>query len=78
MVYPRSRGELAYKQLREGADIGLSPLTRGTRKKVKGVRGKWRFIPAHAGNSYTVNRIRHAHYGLSPLTRGTRQKEPIG
>ncbi len=58
-VYPRWRGELISNDLKTLIRIGLSPLARGTLFTVRRRKGRFRFIPAGAGNSS----------GLSPQCR---------
>nr|CBX81714.1 hypothetical protein EAIL5_2894 [Erwinia amylovora ATCC BAA-2158] len=50
-VYPRSRGEHTSKTSLTATEAGLSPLTRGTRRRFVSDRAGKRFIPAHAGNT---------------------------
>ena len=51
-VYPRSRGELLALARCRRDQLGLSPLTRGTRSFRCQPQNSPRSIPAHAGNSY--------------------------
>ncbi len=50
-VYPRWRGEHAKPKTTHAVPIGLSPLARGTRGCSQPIRGRYRFIPAGAGNT---------------------------
>ncbi len=50
-VYPRWRGELAYRLVIAPPQLGLSPLARGTRRLPPAQPWIFRFIPAGAGNS---------------------------
>ncbi len=50
-VYPRWRGELDFSQVGKPANLGLSPLARGTLKNTNLLEHYMRFIPAGAGNS---------------------------
>ncbi len=50
-VHPRARGEHSISCSSGGATRGSSPRTRGTRVQPGGWRPRWRFIPAHAGNT---------------------------
>ncbi len=68
-VYPRSRGEHIIRNAHIIEVCGLSPLTRGTRRRVGVVTTEHRFIPAHAGNTSS------AHSGIGadsvyPRSRG--------
>ena len=54
-VYPRSRGEHAQPFQPAIADLGLSPLTRGTLCKSFDFAFISRFIPAHAGNTLKLS-----------------------
>ena len=53
-VYPRWRGELTRPARQIAADIGLSPLARGTRHQRPDRHRSARFIPAGAGNSLNI------------------------
>ncbi len=68
-VYPRSRGELDGVLLGLIQDLGLSPLTRGTRWPDHDDFNKMRFIPAHAGNSSSRWRW-HDNFTVYPRSRG--------
>ena len=50
-VYPRWRGEHVEQLSGVAANIGLSPLARGTRSEKHGCTDSDRFIPAGAGNT---------------------------
>ncbi len=50
-VYPRWRGELAYRLVIAPPQLGLSPLARGTQYAFNHCQAYFRFIPAGAGNS---------------------------
>ncbi len=50
-VYPRSRGEHGDMLANSESATGLSPLTRGTPRGDEEAMHKYRFIPAHAGNT---------------------------
>ena len=68
-VHPRLRGEL--KSI-EGIDIcwcGSSPLTRGTQSKALPRTVPRRFIPAYAGNSFSLSH-HPIHYSVHPRLRG--------
>ena len=51
VVYPRWRGELAYRLVIAPPQLGLSPLARGTQYAFNHCQAYFRFIPAGAGNS---------------------------
>jgi len=65
-VYPRWRGELAFWLHPPPAQLGLSPLARGTRSRSNRHTARHRFIPAGAGNSEGSS---HNMYGLSVYPR---------
>jgi len=50
-VHPRACGEHAAGDLAHRGGLGSSPRMRGTRSEGRAVRGRCRFIPAHAGNT---------------------------
>ena len=50
-VHPRSRGEHQDRGLGTAAGDGSSPLARGTRPDARPGTGRFRFIPARAGNT---------------------------
>ena len=54
-VYPRWRGEHRQAKAAMKAEIGLSPLVRGTRIITPALAGFLRFIPAGAGNTCREN-----------------------
>jgi len=51
-VHPRARGEHCQFTLASLHDVGSSPRTRGTRLVGLAERIRFRFIPAHAGNTH--------------------------
>ena len=53
--------------------VGSSPLTRGTPKNNVRWYLNGRFIPAYAGNSLVISKLKPSFYGSSPLTRGTQR-----
>ncbi len=53
-VYPRWRGELAYRLVIAPPQLGLSPLARGTQYAFNHCQAYFRFIPAGAGNSVNI------------------------
>ena len=53
-VYPRWRGELAYRLVIAPPQLGLSPLARGTQYAFNHCQAYFRFIPAGAGNSLNL------------------------
>ena len=70
-VHPRLREELIACRLGGVLCHGSSPLTRGTPWKIQGGGLQGRFIPAYAGNSLRMSKVRSIRGGSSPLTRGT-------
>ena len=54
-VYPRWRGELAENSQNNAITAGLSPLARGTQQQQYFPQCCQRFIPAGAGNSYSLS-----------------------
>ena len=50
-AHPRSRGEHVVTVDDGSTEVGSSPLTRGTRRRICGCRGILGLIPAHAGNT---------------------------
>ncbi len=68
-VYPRSRGEQAWLITVCGKSTGLSPLARGTGVVDYCMREVYRFIPARAGNSAVVRRVR-GRDAVYPRSRG--------
>ena len=72
-VHPRLRGELSKGYQCDPFSDGSSPLTRGTLFHEIVVSNSGRFIPAYAGNSFSLFNGRKITTGSSPLTRGTRK-----
>ena len=70
-VHPRWRGEQLSKPIADVADVGSSPLARGTARTIFYSPYEVRFIPAGAGNRLSVLSSMHLAYGSSPLARGT-------
>ena len=56
-VYPRWRGEHSKAGRTNGAAAGLSPLARGTQRRIRGVKSLLRFIPAGAGNTEALAKL---------------------
>ena len=71
-VHPRVCGELVTRSRQSGHSTGSSPRVRGTRRRAPRNAPKVRFIPACAGNSYTVRPVPDVAHGSSPRVRGTR------
>ena len=68
-VHPRTRGEHGSPMTSGGPDIGSSPHTRGTLRRMRRSAGRRRFIPAHAGNTGFLG-VRSALRPVHPRTRG--------
>ena len=68
-VHPRLRGELSIIAIVLDIVVGSSPLTRGTRLISCQARSKSRFIPAYAGNSYSLQ-IEEPSIAVHPRLRG--------
>ena len=68
-VYPRWRGEHANCVTRYRRSRGLSPLARGTLRRVNGDAGGCRFIPAGAGNT-RISAIHGPGVPVYPRWRG--------
>ncbi len=68
-VHPRRRGEHDVGAVGGRLELGSSPQARGTHKRQGGERGRGRFIPAGAGNTY----FRHGYFdarAVHPRRRG--------
>ena len=68
-VYPRWRGEHAARIKYVAAGCGLSPLARGTRRRMQPAYKRYRFIPAGAGNT-DWRKQREAEGAVYPRWRG--------
>ncbi len=68
-VHPRVCGEQAYRDNRKGGVDGSSPRVRGTGGSMSGVTLTQRFIPACAGNSFSVFH-RHRAIAVHPRVCG--------
>jgi len=68
-VHPRSRGEHAVDQDYFWNEDGSSPLARGTRPNRRPTAGRFRFIPARAGNTWHPGR-RRCTRPVHPRSRG--------
>ena len=76
-VYPRWRGEHSLIRQLEEARAGLSPLARGTHFFTDFDSGKWRFIPAGAGNT-TAPGFSDLVVTVYPRWRGEHSSDYIG
>ena len=70
-VHPRSRGEREYAALLAAAQVGSSPLARGTACRAPWPRAIRRFIPARAGNGCLL-RGALCRNAVHPRSRGER------
>ncbi len=68
-VYPRWRGEHVFSHRRPSAQLGLSPLARGTQVIHVEAYSSNRFIPAGAGNTPCPSRVQHGK-AVYPRWRG--------
>ena len=76
--HPRSRGEYDSDGLAGSGRYGSSPLSRGIPSGVRGRAGRWRIIPALAGNTSFWALPWDATLGSSPLSRGIRRlRRPV-
>ncbi len=75
-VYPRWRGEHHGKSATDEAEIGLSPLARGTRDTAQLRRRHHRFIPAGAGNTVQIPQLALGN-AVYPRWRGEHQNNAI-
>ena len=69
MAHPRSRGEHKFNFWPSSSNCGSSPLARGTFGDSVREIGKWRLIPARAGNITTVEPFRSS-ISAHPRSRG--------
>ena len=74
-VHPRTRGEHIPGGVRQRDLHGSSPHTRGTHPDAAELLARHRFIPAHAGNTYT-SKVRGSTLTVHPRTRGEHYSAP--
>ena len=71
-VHPRMRGERIQPSTQSSGVSGSSPHARGTQLRFVRRRGRFRFIPACAGNAKT-RRVMGRHQPVHPRMRGERK-----
>ena len=76
--HPRVRGEHQTFTAPYTMGIGSSPRTRGARRRCLAGRVKRGIIPAYAGSTTLIPRLRISVLGSSPRTRGARGVRTVG